>query len=255
MPPELGCLTIGSFMLWLGPTSSVFDWITYLVLYFVICPQVVSGGVTYNQIPTTAMAARRPFAGMDVRDAYEALFQAGWFVESMWTQTWLSAAPHPQDPLPPESCVGYADHADLGPRRADGSALYGIARALGFLPLPGMYFGFLALVVIAYMLLATSIKKACSAIMGVCCDGCCLQQPCQRSAVNGQRPIEGICGNEFSLSTDDIERLTMNDQRRGTSHAVMDIEPLFWIGMGAVAAVICLMQIVCWSQAPTQRHG
>ncbi|WP_276689937.1 hypothetical protein [Acidaminococcus massiliensis] len=37
---------------------------------------------------------------------------------------------------------------------------------------------------------------------------------------------------------------------------LMDVEPLFWIGLGAVAAVICLMQIVCWSQDPkAQRHG
>ena len=26
-------------------------------------------------------------AGLTVRDAYEAMFQAGWFVESMWSQT------------------------------------------------------------------------------------------------------------------------------------------------------------------------
>ena len=35
-----------------------------------------------------------------------------------------------------------------------------LGRDLGFLPLPGMYFGFLALVVAGYMLLTTSIKKA-----------------------------------------------------------------------------------------------
>ena len=87
VPRNWEASSIGSFMLWLGPTSSVFDWVTYLVLYFVICPQVLSGGLTYNHIAADAVVGQGPFAGMNLRDAYEALFQAGWFVESMWTQT------------------------------------------------------------------------------------------------------------------------------------------------------------------------
>lgn len=50
----------------------------------------------------------------------------------------------------------------------------------------------------------------------------------------------------------------MNDERKEGRAMLnlIDVEPLFWIGMGAVAVVICLMQIVCWSQAPkAQRHG
>ena len=138
VPRNWEASSIGSFMLWLGPTSSVFDWVTYLVLYFVICPQVLSGGLTYNHIAADAVVGQGPFAGMNLRDAYEALFQAGWFVESMWTQTLVI-------------------HMLRTPKLPFTGSL---GRDLGFLPLPGWYFGFLALVIAGYMLLTTSIKKA-----------------------------------------------------------------------------------------------
>lgn len=155
--------SIGSFMLWLGPTSSVFDWITYLVLYFVICPQLVSGGVTFHHIPAGTKIAAGAFAGLDVRQAYIALFQAGWFVESMWTQTLvIHMIRTPKIPF-----IQSHASAALTMLTTGGIAVCtllpftgSLGRDLGFLPLPGLYFGFLALVVLAYMMLATSIKKA-----------------------------------------------------------------------------------------------
>ena len=100
---------------------------------------------------------------MNLRDAYEALFQAGWFVESMWTQTLVIhmlrtpkipfIQSHASAMLTAMTWGGIA-FCTLLPFAGE------VGRALGFLPLPGMYFGFLALVVLAYMLLATSIKKA-----------------------------------------------------------------------------------------------
>lgn len=36
---------------------------------------------------------------------------------------------------------------------------------------------------------------------------------------------------------------------------LMNVEPVFWIGMGAVAAVICLMQAVCWTREPKMRKN
>lgn len=163
VPRNWDASSIGSFMLWLGPTSSVFDWITYLVLYFVICPQVLSGGVTYNHIAADAVVGQGVFAGMNLRDAYEALFQAGWFVESMWTQTLvIHMLRTPKLPF-----VQSHASALLTAMTGSGIALCtllpftgALGRDLGFLPLPGMYFGFLALVVAGYMLLTTSIKKA-----------------------------------------------------------------------------------------------
>src|SRR5699024_1794359 len=73
-PREWDSSSISSFMKWIGPISSIFDIVTYLVMFFIICPQVVGAG--YNEITDPAMRAQ-----------FIALFQAGWFIESMWSQT------------------------------------------------------------------------------------------------------------------------------------------------------------------------
>ena len=65
--------SIARFMFRLGPVSSVFDILTYLLMYFVICPSVLGGSYT-----TLDAAGRQTFM---------ALFQTGWFLESMWSQT------------------------------------------------------------------------------------------------------------------------------------------------------------------------
>src|SRR5574344_1211173 len=67
--------SVSRFMIRIGPTSSVFDIATYLLMYFVICPSVC-GGQLFNQINDPALQA-----------LYIATFQAGWFIESMWSQS------------------------------------------------------------------------------------------------------------------------------------------------------------------------
>ena len=65
--------SIGSFMIWIGPTSSVFDWTTYAFMYFVFCPKFVSHGILYNDLAayyTGAELAR-------IQSDYAAMFQAG----------------------------------------------------------------------------------------------------------------------------------------------------------------------------------
>lgn len=66
--------SIASFMHWIGPTSSVFDVVTFAVLFFWICPAVCGGSWSTLVGNPTAMAS---FVGT---------FQACWFVESMFTQ-------------------------------------------------------------------------------------------------------------------------------------------------------------------------
>ena len=72
-PRKWDASSITKFMVWIGPTSSVFDITTYLAMFFFICPAVF-GNSFFNLSP----AAQSSFA---------ALFQTGWFVESMWSQT------------------------------------------------------------------------------------------------------------------------------------------------------------------------
>ncbi|MCL2748101.1 MAG: magnesium-translocating P-type ATPase [Oscillospiraceae bacterium] len=72
-PRKWDATSITRFMIWIGPTSSVFDITTYLFLFLVICPMVAGGA--YEAL---ADAEKAVFAK---------LFHAGWFIESMWSQT------------------------------------------------------------------------------------------------------------------------------------------------------------------------
>ncbi|KXT78486.1 Mg(2+) transport ATPase, P-type [Streptococcus sp. DD13] len=64
--------SITKFMVWIGPISSIFDVMTYLFLYFLIVPMVVG----HDYVHGSAGAAE-----------FILLFQTGWFIESMWSQT------------------------------------------------------------------------------------------------------------------------------------------------------------------------
>ena len=61
------------FMVTFGPLSSVFDILTFAALFFIVCPAAAGGAWG-----TLDAAGQAVFAGT---------FQAGWFIESMWTQT------------------------------------------------------------------------------------------------------------------------------------------------------------------------
>jgi len=79
VPRRWDAKSIGKFMVWIGPTSSVFDITTFVLMYLVVCPNVV--GANWVDLPTAAN-------GYSVEQkAFMALFQAGWFIESLWSQT------------------------------------------------------------------------------------------------------------------------------------------------------------------------
>ncbi len=140
---------IGRFMLWIGPISSVFDIITYLLLYFVICPAAV-GGQLYKGLTDPAAQA-----------LYIALFQTGWFVESMWTQTLVihmirtAKLPFVQSrasaPVTVLSLLGIAIVTII--------PFTPLAAPLELTALPAVYFAGLAVIVAGYMLLVTAVKK------------------------------------------------------------------------------------------------
>lgn len=65
--------SVRRFMVTFGPLSSVFDILTYAALFFIVCPAAAGGAWG-----TLDAAGQAVFAGT---------FQAGWFIESMWTQT------------------------------------------------------------------------------------------------------------------------------------------------------------------------
>ncbi len=158
VPRKWDASSVGSFMIWIGPTSSIFDFTTYIFMYFVFCPMFVSGGVLYNDL-----AAH--FSGAELADLqfkYMAMFQAGWFVESMWSQTLvIHMIRTPKLPF-----IQSRASAPLTLMTMTGIAVLTIfpftplGTMLGFVALPASYFLYLIPCILLYMLLATSLKKA-----------------------------------------------------------------------------------------------
>ncbi|MEG0857347.1 MAG: magnesium-translocating P-type ATPase [Terrisporobacter sp.] len=158
VPRKWDASSVGSFMMWLGPTSSIFDWTTYLFMYFVFCPLVVSDGVLFNDLANH-------FSGMELislQAKYIGLFQAGWFVESMWSQTLvIHMIRTPKIPF-----LQSRASAPVTLLTFSGIAILTIipftpfGAMLGFYALPLTYFAYLIPCILLYMVLATSIKKA-----------------------------------------------------------------------------------------------
>lgn len=158
VPRKWDASSVGSFMMWIGPTSSVFDWMTYIFMYFVFCPLFVSRGVLYNDLASH-------FAGADLvrmQTAYVAMFQTGWFIESMWSQTLVIhmirtpklpfIQSHASAPLTLMTFTG------IGVLTIIPFTTFG--RMLGYVALPTAYFAYLIPCILLYMVLATSLKKA-----------------------------------------------------------------------------------------------
>lgn len=140
---------IGRFMLWIGPISSLFDIATYLLLYFVLCP-LATGGQLYTQLADPASQA-----------LYVALFQTGWFVESMWTQT-LVIHMLRTEKLPfarSRASVPVALLSLAGIALVTAIPFTPLAAPLEMAALPPVYFLLLGMVVLGYMALVTVVKK------------------------------------------------------------------------------------------------
>ena len=120
---------IQRFMFTIGPVSSLFDFITFAVL-------------------------------LKVFDASEALFQTGWFVESLCTQVLvifvirtrgnpLRSRPHPMLTATSLAIVALAMGLPFTP----------LAGAFGFTPLPAGFYAALAVMVLVYLLLVMVVRR------------------------------------------------------------------------------------------------
>ena len=140
--------TLGRFMLYFGPISSLFDIVAFLFLYYILCP-MLCGGATYLNLTDPTL-----------RLQYISLFQTGWFLESMWTQVLIlhflrtSKVPFLQSrPSKPVICITLAGIiAFTAITFTSCASLFGLTR------LPLWYFSFLLMIAITYMLLTTMVK-------------------------------------------------------------------------------------------------
>lgn len=158
VPRKWDASSVGSFMIWLGPTSSIFDFTTYIFMYFVFCPLFVSHGILYNDLANHFSGAQL----LHMQAAYMGMFQAGWFVESMWSQTLvIHMIRTPKLPF-----IQSRASAPLTLLTLTGIAVLTIipftplGTELGFVALPAAYFAYLVPCILLYMMLATSLKKA-----------------------------------------------------------------------------------------------
>jgi Mg2+-importing ATPase len=137
---------IGKFMLWLGPISSIFDITTYVAMFMFICPAFFGG--PYFKLPE------------ELRAGFATLFQSGWFVESLWTQTlvvhalrsekipFLQSRPAPPLLLATTLAVAFGTAVPYLPFR----------ESLLMMPLPAYFYPLLVFTTTAYILLAQYVK-------------------------------------------------------------------------------------------------
>jgi P-type Mg2+ transporter len=132
-PPKWKIDNIRRFMIFIGPISSIFDYSTYALMWFVF------GATSIDN---------------------QALFQTGWFVESLMTQTLIvhvirtakipffqSRASLPML-LITATVMGVGMYLPFSP----------IGASLGFVPLPAVYFLWLALILTCYCILTQFVK-------------------------------------------------------------------------------------------------
>ncbi|WP_196599715.1 magnesium-translocating P-type ATPase [Pectinatus frisingensis] len=152
VPRKWDASFVKSFMLWFGPTSSVFDITTYLFMYFIVCPMIVSNGLLYSAIPESDTA---------MRALYVAVFQAGWFIESMWTQTLvIHMLRTPKIPfLQSRASFPVITLTSIGIAVLSYIPYTSFGADIGLAPLNSIYWTILLGMVAVYMFLVTVVKK------------------------------------------------------------------------------------------------
>lgn len=148
LPRKWDASSISKFMFWIGPTSSVFDIATYILMYFFICPLVFGG-----QYHTLNEVQQLGFMG---------LFHAGWFVESLWSQTLVIHMIRTPDIPFIQSRASWqlTTLTTLGIAVGTVIPYTAFGKALDMVAMPAIYFPCLIVIIILYMILATILKKA-----------------------------------------------------------------------------------------------
>ncbi len=157
IPRKWDASSVGNFMIWIGTSSSIFDWTTYAFMYFVYCP-MLTGGHVFNEL--SSFYSGDQLAQMQA--TYIGLFQAAWFIESMWSQTLvIHMIRTPKIPFiqsrasAPLTLMTFAGIIALNI-----IPYTGFGTRLGFVAPMGSFYLYLAPCIILYMLLATSLKSA-----------------------------------------------------------------------------------------------
>ncbi|SJZ83492.1 magnesium-translocating P-type ATPase [Anaerorhabdus furcosa] len=145
-PRQWDAKGISKFMVYFGPTSSIFDIITYLILFFGICPLVFGG--SYGSLSP------------EMKILFISMFQTGWFIESLWTQTFVIHM------LRTQKIPFIQSRASL---KLIGGTLFGIVvgtlipmtfvgKILDMTSVPALFFAILIVIIIFYNILTSCVK-------------------------------------------------------------------------------------------------
>ena len=134
-------------MVWFGPTSSIFDLVTFYLLYTWLCPLVAGG--SYFQLSATQQVV------------FIAVFHAGWFVESFWTQSLvIHALRSPKLPFIQSRATWPVIVAtSLGVFCGSILPMTSLGSSLGLMHLPTIFWSCLLGIVCAYLCLVTLVKN------------------------------------------------------------------------------------------------
>ena len=144
--------SITNFMLWIGPVSSIFDVLTFALMFFVVSP-ALAGGTWAELVAAGNTAAQMLFI---------LSFQTGWFIESMWTQTFVLHAlrtnkiPFVQS-MPSTSLFALTTAGIIVVSALPYLPVF--AQPLSLVALPLSFFGWLTALMSGYMVLITIIKS------------------------------------------------------------------------------------------------
>lgn len=134
------------FMFYFGPTSSIFDVLTFALLFFVVCP-----GITGGHLASLNPAGQASFI---------ALFHTGWFIESLWTQELVIHALRDKHlPFIRQRAATAVIVSTIGAAILGTLLPYsGVARLLQFGVMPMSYLLMVGGLLIGYILLTTVVK-------------------------------------------------------------------------------------------------
>ena len=146
-PRKWDASSISKFMFWMGPTSSLFDIGTFILMYFFICPFVFGG--QYHSLNELQQFG---FIG---------LFHAGWFVESLWSQTLVIHMIRTKDIPFINSMASWqlTILTTLGIIVGTTIPYTTFGKTLKMVAMPSIYFICLIIIIILYMSLITVLKK------------------------------------------------------------------------------------------------
>ncbi|WP_392420970.1 magnesium-translocating P-type ATPase [Edwardsiella piscicida] len=133
-PRKWDAKNIGRFMLWIGPTSSLFDIATYALMWYVF---------SANSI------------------AHESLFQSGWFIEGLLSQTLVVHMLRTQKIPFIQSCAALPVMLTTGIIIALGIYIpfSPLGHFIGLQPLPLAYFPWLVAILLSYCVLTQLMKR------------------------------------------------------------------------------------------------